>query len=61
MKDLQSDIWALYRAGLIEARMREDGEWIFSVSEKAAAMSEEELRDVVCGMDDYDIIGDDNG
>ena len=61
MKDLHSDIWALYRAGLIEARMREDGEWIFNVSEIAAKMSEVEIRTFVENLDDYDIVDEDNG
>ncbi len=61
MNDLHKDIWSLYRAGLIEARIREDGEWIFSISDKAASMTEDELRNTVESMDDYEIADDDNG
>jgi hypothetical protein len=61
MDDLHKDIWSLYRAGLIEAKMREDGEWIFNISDKAASMTEDELRNTVENMDDYEIVDDDNG
>jgi hypothetical protein len=61
MDDLHSDIWALYRAGLIEAKMREDGEWVFNVSAKAASMSEEEIQSAIESMDEYDISEESDG
>lgn len=47
IEDLHADIWALYEAGLLDVRMREDGEWVFSASEKSLAMTQEEIEQAV--------------
>ncbi len=45
--DLHEDIWLLYKAGLIDVSMREDGEWLFTASEASLNMSPEELERAV--------------
>lgn len=55
MDDLSHDIWTLYRAGFIEASMRDDGEWVFSMSEKAKSMSDEEIKTAIESLDEYDV------
>lgn len=56
MDNLHQDLWALYRAGLIEARMREDGEWIFDASSKVKSMSETEIKQAIEAIGEYDIV-----
>ena len=41
-EDLDRDIWLMVKAGLLEYRMREDGEWVFSVTEKSKSMTDDE-------------------
>lgn len=40
--DLEADLWRMVQVGLLEVNMREDGEWVYKVSDKAASMTEEE-------------------
>lgn len=46
----------MVKAGLLDVSMREDGEWVYKVSEAALLLTEEEKSDVLCRLDDYDDI-----
>lgn len=58
--DLTRDLALMVRAGLLEMHIREDGEWVYSISAKAAAMTEEEREEAIRQMaydeDDDDIV-----
>jgi hypothetical protein len=49
-KDLQNDLALMVTKGLLDIAMREDGEWVYSLSEKAAAMTEEEREVAIIEM-----------
>jgi len=54
--DLSNDLAAMVKAGLLDIRMREDGEWVYVATDRAAAMSEEEREEALLKMyeDDED-------
>jgi DNA-binding transcriptional regulator PaaX len=54
--DLSRDLFLMVKAGLLDVSMREDGEWVYKVSEAALLLTEEEKSDVLCRLDDYDDI-----
>lgn len=39
---LQEDIWRMVTIGLLDIAIRDDGEWVYSISHKAASMTAEE-------------------
>lgn len=39
-EDLQQDLYKMVKAGLLDIYMNEDGQWLYSISEKAALMSD---------------------
>jgi hypothetical protein len=49
-KDLQDDLALMVTKGLLDISMREDGEWVYSLSEKAIAMTEQEREDAINEM-----------
>jgi hypothetical protein len=51
-EDLSNDLAAMVKAGLLDIRIREDGEWVYVVTDKAAAMSEEEREQALLSMHD---------
>lgn len=53
--DLSRDLFLMVQAGLLEVRMREDGEWVYQPSEAALAMSDEEKTDIISRLDEFDI------
>jgi hypothetical protein len=54
-EDLSNDLAAMVKAGLLDIRIREDGEWMYVVTEKAAAMSEEEREQALLRMYDDEL------
>jgi len=40
--DLQKDLYLMVRAGLLDIAMREDGEWLYKLSDTAKDMSEDD-------------------
>ena len=49
-QDLQNDLALMVTKGLLDISMREDGEWVYSLSDKAAAMTEEEREEAIMEM-----------
>jgi hypothetical protein len=49
-KDLQDDLGLMVTKGLLDISIREDGEWVYSLSEKAAAMTEQEREEAIIEM-----------
>ena len=54
--DLSRDLFLMVKAGLLEVSMREDGEWVYKVTDSALLLTEEEKSDVLNRLDDYDDI-----
>lgn len=46
-EDLNRDLYLMVKAGLLNVHMREDGEWIFSVTEESKTMTDEERAERV--------------
>ena len=44
----------MVKAGLLDVSMREDGEWVYKVTDSALLLTEEEKSDVLNRLDDYD-------
>jgi DNA-binding transcriptional ArsR family regulator len=42
------DLQLMYKAGLVDVKMREDGEWIYFATEYAKSLSQDQL-DVILG------------
>jgi hypothetical protein len=51
--ELSRDLFLMVKAGLLDMFMREDGEWVFSVSEKSKELSQEELSSVLDRLEDF--------
>jgi hypothetical protein len=49
-KDLDNDLALMVTKGLLDISMREDGEWVYSLSDRAAAMTEQEREDAIFDM-----------
>jgi DNA-binding transcriptional regulator PaaX len=52
--DLSRDLFLMVKAGLLDVSMREDGEWVYKVTDSALLLTEEEKSDVLNRLDDYD-------
>lgn len=53
--DLQHDLTLMVKAGLLDVRIREDGEWVYVVSDKVNSMTEEERVEAIEQMQrDYE-------
>ena len=44
----------MVKAGLLDIRMREDGEWVYSPSAASLTMTEEEKVDLISRLDEFD-------
>jgi hypothetical protein len=53
-EDLSRDLFLMVKAGLLDVSMREDGEWVYNVSESSLLLSEAEKADIISRLDDYD-------
>lgn len=54
-EDLQQDLTLMVKAGLLDIRIREDGEWVYVISDKAESMTEEERIEAIQQMQrDYE-------
>lgn len=48
--DLIEDLAMMVKAGLLEVRIREDGQWLYGVSEAAMNMTDEEREEAIRRM-----------
>lgn len=46
-EDLDDDLSLMVRAGLLDISMREDGVWLYSITEKAAKMTDQEKAEAI--------------
>lgn len=56
-EDLLLDLNLLIKHELIEHQLNDEGEWVYRITEKAKAMSDEEVAELIHNMD---ISGRDN-
>ena len=55
--DLQKDLYFMVKAGLLDIAMREDGEWLYKISDSSKDMTEYEkirLLEEVCNSEEND-------
>jgi DNA-binding transcriptional regulator PaaX len=52
-EELARDLGLMVKAGLLDIYMREDGEWVYKVSDKSLLMTEEEKERIICNLEDY--------
>lgn len=53
--DLQKDLYLMVKAGLLDIAMREDGEWLYKISDSSKDMTEYEkirLLEEVCNSEE---------
>lgn len=51
--ELQRDLYLMVKAGLLDINMREDGQWLYSVTEASKKMTEQERLDILCRLEDF--------
>jgi predicted PhzF superfamily epimerase YddE/YHI9 len=49
-EDVAHDLYLMVKAGLIDIKIREDGEWLYSASEKSKSLTEEELEQILSNL-----------
>lgn len=55
-ENLDTDLTLMVRAGLLELFMREDGQWVYAITDKAKKMTDEQLGDALNSLSDLDDI-----
>lgn len=53
-EELAKDLSLMVKAELLDIYMREDGEWVYKVSDKSLLMTDEEKLKVLDNLQDYD-------
>jgi DNA-binding transcriptional ArsR family regulator len=51
---ISKDLELLVKANLVDIKMREDGQWIYSASEYSKSLTEEELTNILDNLDEYE-------
>jgi hypothetical protein len=51
-EELQKDLYLMVKAGLLDIAMREDGEWLYKLTDTAKDMSEDEKMRLLENMYD---------
>jgi DNA-binding transcriptional ArsR family regulator len=51
---ISKDLELLVKARLVDIKMREDGQWIYSASEYSKSLTEEELTNILDNLDEYE-------
>ena len=52
--DLAHDMYLMVKAVLLDINMREDGEWVYNVTDKSRNMTEEEREYIITHLNDYE-------
>ena len=53
-EDLSKDLFLMVKAGILDVNMREDGEWVYSVTEKGKSMTDDEKLEVLMNLGTYE-------
>jgi hypothetical protein len=54
-EDVVNDLYLMVKAGLVDIRIREDGEWVYSASEMSKTLTEEQLVEILSNLSEEDI------
>lgn len=52
--ELEKDLYLMVKAGLLEVFMRDDGQWVYAVTEEAKKLTEEQTRELLDNLSDFD-------
>lgn len=53
-EDVIHDLYLMVKAGLIDIRMREDGEWLYSASEMSKSLTDDQLIQIIENLSEQD-------
>jgi hypothetical protein len=53
-EDLSKDLFLMVKAGVLDVNIREDGEWVYSVTEKGKIMTDDEKLEVLMNLETYE-------
>ena len=53
-EDLSKDLFLMVKAGVLDVNIREDGEWVYSVTEKGKIMTDDEKLEVLMNLENYE-------
>ncbi len=53
-EDVVNDLYLMVKAGLVDIRIREDGEWVYSASEMSKTLTEKELNEILSNLSEDD-------
>ena len=53
-EEVANDLTLLVKAGLVDIKMREDGEWIYSASEYSKTLTEEQLMNILDNLEQHE-------
>jgi DNA-binding transcriptional ArsR family regulator len=59
-EQVAQDLRLMYKAGLVDIKMREDGEWIYFATEYAKALSQEEVTAILDNLYEEQLDQEDN-
>ena len=52
---IENDLYLMFKAGLVEVAIREDGEWFYSVSEYSKTLTVKQIDYILANLDNYEI------
>ena len=47
---VDQDLMLMYKAGLVDVKMREDGQWVYFATDYAKSLSDEQLNEIFENM-----------
>lgn len=50
--ELDEDLALLVRAGLVDIKMREDGQWLYSASQYSKTLTEEQIHNILINLEE---------
>lgn len=54
-EDIIHDLYLMVKAGLVDIKIREDGQWLYSASEMSKTLTEEQLSQILENLSEEDI------
>lgn len=54
---IENDLYLMFKAGLMDVAVREDGEWLYSASEYSKTLTPEQLDYILENLDGYQDFG----
>lgn len=54
-EDVINDLAMMVKAGLVDIRMREDGQWVYSATEMSKSLTDDQLFDILSNLQEEDL------